>query len=163
MMMNLLWSHCTLLLSRVCPSPSSVSCGSTTQVPAGPSLSLTPCLLQPLPTLFSNPRGSWAPLLYFFPLSSCSLQASGSLDGQVFPSPHPHLRQGHWALWPEPTISLLLSVISSPLFPCSSTCQILDSVFLFSTASLKSVFQVPPLNCLFFPLLSKDVLSSPTS
>ena len=46
------------------------------------------CLLQPLPTLFSNPRGSWAPLLYFLLLSSCSLQASGSLDGQVFPSPH---------------------------------------------------------------------------
>ena len=36
--------------------------------------------------------------------------------------------------------------------------ECLDSGFLFSTASLKSVFQIPPLNCLFYPLLSKDVL-----
>lgn len=61
------------------------------RLPAGPSLSLP--LTDPSSSLFlhcsSNPRGSWAPLLCFLPLSSCSLQASGSLDGQAFLSPHP--------------------------------------------------------------------------
>ena len=61
------------------------------RLPAGPSLSLP--LTVSSSSLFlhcsSNPRGSRAPLLCFLPLSSCSLQASGSPDGQAFSSPHP--------------------------------------------------------------------------
>ena len=88
--MNLLWAHHTLLLSRMCPSLSSGSCGSATQascrtVPQPLTVSSSSLFLH----CSSNPRGSRAPLLYSLSLSSCSLQASGSLDGQAFSSPHP--------------------------------------------------------------------------
>ena len=83
--MNLLWAHHTLLLSRMCPSLSSGSCGSATQascrtVPQPLTVSSSSLFLH----CSSNPRGSRAPLLYSLSLSSCSLQASGSLDGQAF-------------------------------------------------------------------------------